>query len=179
MPAKIADRFVWVVEMLEIAPSDRLLEIGCGSGVAVSLICDRLRSGRIVAIDRSPTMIRLASKRNRAHLASGKAAFQAAALDELKFGKQRFTKAFAVNVGLFTQQPAQELKILQRLLAPGGTVFLFNQPPTAAKAPVLAERMAEALRAGGFSIQRVTLKEMRPAPTACVVARAPSNAACS
>jgi SAM-dependent methyltransferase len=131
MPAKIADRFVWAVEMLELSPSDRLLEIGCGSGVAVSLICDRLSSGRIVAIDRSPAMIRLASKRNRAHLALGKAAFHAAALDEVN-----------------------------------------NQPPTAAKAPVLAERMA-----GGFSIQRVTLEPMRPAPTACVVGRAPSAGA--
>ena len=136
MPAKIADRFVWAVEMLELSPFDRLLEIGCGSGVAASLICDRLSSGRIVAIDRSPAMIRLASKRNRAHLALGKAAFHAAALDEVN-----------------------------------------NQPPTAAKAPVLAERMAEALRAGGFSIQRVTLEPMRPALTACVVGRAPSAGA--
>jgi precorrin-6B methylase 2 len=173
MPTKIAERLVWAVEMLELTPSDRLLEIGCGSGAAVSLICDRLSSGRIVAIDRSAAMIKLASKRNREHLASGKVVFHAAALDEVALGRQRFNKAFAVNVGLFSQQPARELEILRRHMAPGGTVFLFNQPPTAGKAHLLAERMAEALRAGGFLIQRVTLKEMRPAPTACVVARAP------
>jgi len=173
MPAKIADRLVWAVEVLDVSPSDRLLEIGCGSGVAVSLICDRLSSGRMVAIDRSAAMIRLASKRNREHLASGKVAFQASALDEVDLGRQRFNKAFAVNVELFSQQPTRELEILHRHMAPGGTLFLFNQPPTAGKARLLAERMAEALRTGGFSIQQVTLKEMRPAPTACVVARAP------
>jgi ubiquinone/menaquinone biosynthesis C-methylase UbiE len=170
MPGKIADRLVWAVEMLEISPSDRLLEIGCGSGVAVSLICERLRSGRMVAIDRSAAMIRLASKRNRAHLASGKVAFQVASLEEAEFGEQRFNKVFAVNVGLFSQQPTRELEILRGLLTPGGRVFLFNQPPTAGKARVLAERMAEALRGGGFFIQQVLLEEMRPAPTACVVA---------
>jgi ubiquinone/menaquinone biosynthesis C-methylase UbiE len=172
-PGKIADRLVWAVEMLELSPSDRLLEIGCGSGVAASLVCERLISGRIVAIDRSAAMIQLASKRNRTHLASGKAAFLATALGEAELGEQRFDKAFAVNVGLFSQQPTRELELLRRLLVSRGTVSLFNQPPTAGKAPALAEKMAEALRVGGFSILQVTLKEMRPAPMACVVARAP------
>jgi hypothetical protein len=43
--AKEAERFGWALETLAIAPTDRILEIGCAHGVAVSLVCERLESG--------------------------------------------------------------------------------------------------------------------------------------
>ena len=58
----------WVVETLGVGPDDHLLEIGCGPGVAVALICERLVSGRIVAIDRSATAISRATRRNAEHI---------------------------------------------------------------------------------------------------------------
>jgi ubiquinone/menaquinone biosynthesis C-methylase UbiE len=64
--AKASDRVVWAVEVLDVAPDDRILEVGCGHGVAVSLICERLDGGHITAVDRSPKMIEMARKRNRA-----------------------------------------------------------------------------------------------------------------
>jgi trans-aconitate methyltransferase len=45
------------VELLNPGPDDQLLEIGCGPGVAVGLLCERLVGGRIVAIDRSAAAI--------------------------------------------------------------------------------------------------------------------------
>jgi trans-aconitate methyltransferase len=59
-------------------PDDQLLEIGCGPGVAVSLVCERLAGGRIVAVDRSPTAIERAARRNAEHVASGRAVLRAA-----------------------------------------------------------------------------------------------------
>jgi trans-aconitate methyltransferase len=48
-----------------MAPSDRLLKIGCGQGVGVSLICERLSAGSITVIDRARAMIEQARRRNR------------------------------------------------------------------------------------------------------------------
>jgi len=57
-----SERLAWVVDTLAPGPEDRVLEVGCGHGVAVSLVCRRLTSGRVVAIDRSPKMIEAAKQ---------------------------------------------------------------------------------------------------------------------
>ena len=73
MANKPSERFVWAVDTLAPDPGDHVLEVGCGHGVAVSLVCERLSSGRITAIDRSPKMIAMAARRNREHIAGGRA----------------------------------------------------------------------------------------------------------
>ena len=75
--------------MLGVKPADRLVEIGCGHGVAVSLIGERLAGGRIPAIDRSEAMVETAVRRNRTNLPSGKAALRTVALDDADFGTKR------------------------------------------------------------------------------------------
>lgn len=170
MTAKIAERLAWAVETMQVQPDDRVLEIGCGAGVAVGLVCERLGAGRITAIDRSKAMTALASRRNREHVASGKAVIRTAVLHQLDAGGERFDRILAVNVGLFRAHAAEEAAALRRLLAPGGRLYLVHQPPVASKTPRLADETVRLLAAHGFRVREVLYREMEPAPAVCVIA---------
>jgi cyclopropane fatty-acyl-phospholipid synthase-like methyltransferase len=172
MEAKTAERLVWAVETLAVDPADHLLEIGCGHGVAVSLVCEKLARGKIVAIDRSESMVNMAIRRNRRHVTSGKAVFHAVELGQVDLGNQRFNKIFAVNVSLFRKDPARELSIIKELLTPGGAVYLFYQPPVAHKTQELANRLTRTLRDHSFSINEVLFKDLQPVPAVCIIAEA-------
>jgi SAM-dependent methyltransferase len=171
-------RMLWAVETLAPGPDDHLLEIGCGPGVAVSLICEKLVGGRIVGIDRSATAIGRAAKRNAEHISSGKAVLRTMALEKLRpadvlQGRQRFDKIFAMNVNLFwVRRPTKELNLIKRLLGPGGALYLFygyGGPPEPGKASENAARvpgvLTDKLTECGFAVE-----VKRAASVVCVVA---------
>jgi ubiquinone/menaquinone biosynthesis C-methylase UbiE len=127
----MTDRLQRVVEQLDIGPDDRVLEIGCGHGVAATLVCERLKGGRLTAVDRSPKMIEAATRRNAAYVDSGTAEFLVASLEDLDLGDRRFDTVFAVRVGLFHREPERARSLVEAWLAPGGEVFAFFDPPAA------------------------------------------------
>ena len=173
MAGKASERLVWAVETLALDPADQVLEVGCGHGVAVSLVCERLTSGRITAIDRSSKMIAMAARRNREHVAGGRAMLKTAALEEADLGDERFDKIFAFNVAPFWLQPQEALGIVRRHLAPDGAVYLFwdARHGQSDRAPYLADQLSEKLRLAGFSVGRVLIKDLRPVPAVCVSGR--------
>jgi ubiquinone/menaquinone biosynthesis C-methylase UbiE len=125
----VSERLRRVVERLQVAPADRVLEIGCGHGVAATMVCERLESGRLTAIDRSPKMIEAAARRNASYVEAGVAEFLVMTLEELDLGERRFDKVFAVRVGLFHREPARARALAERWLAPGGTLLaVFDEP---------------------------------------------------
>ena len=177
MVAWAAERLVWAVETMAVDPADRVLEIGCGHGVAVSLVCERLVDGRITAIDRSAKMIEAARKRNREHIAAGKAELIVAAVDEADLGRERFDKVFAINVRSLWDQP-HELEIVRSWLAPGGKLALFHQEPgwsSGGKPRRFADRLTRILEENAYSVSEVVTGPSRPAPTAGVIAQPSSR----
>jgi len=125
----VTDRLRAVVDQLDVRPGDRVLEIGCGHGVAATLVCERLDGGRLTAVDRSPKMIEAARRRNAAYAKAGTAEFLVAELEELDLGERRFDTIFAVRVGLFHRDPRRAHALAERWLAPGGAVHAFFDPP--------------------------------------------------
>jgi ubiquinone/menaquinone biosynthesis C-methylase UbiE len=118
----VSARLRAVVERLDVQPGDRVLEIGCGHGVAATFVCERLDGGRLTAVDRSPKMIEAASRRNAAHVEAGRAEFIVAHLEDLDLGDRRFDKVFAVRVGLFHREPERAHRLVEPYLAPGGRI---------------------------------------------------------
>lgn len=118
-----------VVARLELDPADRVLEIGCGHGVAATLVCDLLAGGTYTAIDRSAKMVAAATRRNAGHVRSGTAEFLVGALEDADLGERRFDRIFAVRVGLFHREPERARGLAERWLAPGGRLDAVFDPP--------------------------------------------------
>src|SRR5919201_1091733 len=173
MAGKGAEGVFLGVDTLEVGPADRLLEVGCGHGVAVSLVCERLTTGTITAIDRSPKMIEMATRRNREHVDAGKAVLEAIAPEDADLGDRRLDKVFAFNVAPFWQQPQAALAAVREHLARDGAVYLFWDARHAApdRAGDLANELADRLREGGFSVDRVLVEDLRPVPAVCAIGR--------
>jgi SAM-dependent methyltransferase len=149
--SRTPERLIQAVDLLEVSPEDRILEIGCGRGVAVSLVCERLAGGTVTAIDRSQKMIDAAKARNAHHVASGKAVLRTAALADADFGGARFNKVFAVNVNVFWLGGAREHAVLRKVLEPGGRVFLIYDSPPVDRGTSVLDRLTAGLLEAGFS----------------------------
>ena len=117
----MSERLQAIVDQLDVHPGDRVLEIGCGHGVAATMICERLERGRFTAVDRSQKMIDAATKRNAAYL--DKAEFLVMHLEDLDLGDRRFDKVVAVRVGLFRREPERARALVEPWLAAGATLL--------------------------------------------------------
>jgi ubiquinone/menaquinone biosynthesis C-methylase UbiE len=126
----VSERLRRIVDRLDLQPDDRVLEIGCGHGVAATMVCERLGDGgRITAIDRSAKMIEAAARRNAEYAEAGLAEFLAMELEQLELGERRFDKVFAVRVGFFHRDPDRARALVEPWLAPGGTLLaVFDEP---------------------------------------------------
>jgi SAM-dependent methyltransferase len=172
MAGDASKRLRWAVDVLDVAPNDRILEVGCGHGVAVSLVCERLGGGRITAIDRSAKMVELAVRRNRAH--AGKARFIAASLEEADLGDEIYDKVFAVHVAAL-HNPGKPLETVRSRLAPGGLLYLFSQAPgskASEHAAGFGTELGAVLKEAGFQITDTLVKDLGSGFGAAVVARA-------
>jgi cyclopropane fatty-acyl-phospholipid synthase-like methyltransferase len=130
----MSERLRTIVDGLGIRPGDRVLEIGCGHGVAATFVCEA--GGRLTAIDRSAQMVAAATRRNAAWVEAGTAEFLVASLEDADLGERRFDTIFAVRVGLFHREPARARALAARWLAPDGRIVaVFDEPRVATPRP--------------------------------------------
>lgn len=128
-PPPMSHRIESFVASMNIQPDDEVLEIGCGHGVAATLVCSRLQTGHYLAVDRSRKMVDAASKRNAAFVAQGVAAFMQGSLETIDLGERRFDKVFALRVRLFHDQPDRARALAARWLKPGGQIHVQYDEP--------------------------------------------------
>jgi SAM-dependent methyltransferase len=171
-----SERLTWAVGCLDVQPDDRLLELGCGHGVAVSLVCERLAGGRIVAVDRSAKMTRAAIGRNRDCVASGKATILTAPLADADLEEATFDKVFGVHFPVLLRgDPGPELEVVRRHLGPGGRVHVLSQPLSGREVRPTVDRLARVLEQHGFRVEDERVDPLPSVPGVCVVAVDPGN----
>lgn len=99
--SSLSPRLAAIVDALPLRPGMRVLEIGCGPGVAAREVARRLRGGHVLAIDRSKKAIALARAGSKAELASGQLSFRCVAIEDFELASDEapFDLAFAIRVG--------------------------------------------------------------------------------
>src|SRR5215216_5075868 len=124
----------WAVSLLDVQPSDRVLEIGFGPGVAIA---------------------ELASRRNAAAIRTHRVLLAHASVEELSSFEDPLDAILAVNNVGFWPNPTERLRELRRLLCPGGRIALVSQPRcpganhhTTARA---AQQLQDLLTQAGFT----------------------------
>ena len=155
MANKATERLEWAVDRLDVSPDDQLLEIGCGHGVAITLVCQKLTTGSILAIDRSQKMIDTATKRNQHFVDAGKAHLRCLTLEDGDFEGKHFNKIFAIRVNFFIQKPQEQLTKIKELLKPNGTLYLIIDPPNEKQNAPFLQSAQQSLQANGYEIKEL------------------------
>ena len=166
----------WAAFLLELRPDDRVLELGCGPGVAVAALAARATRGLVVGVDHSPVVIRQARRRNRAAVRAGRARLVCSPVENLVLDEKAFDAALAVNTVGMWPEPAARLRELGRLLRPGGRIAVVSQPrcpgATAATSAAAADELTGLLAEAGFENFRTETLGLDP-PVVCVIAHVP------
>lgn len=117
--------FAWepVLEALQLAPDDALLDVGCGGGV---FLRRALESGcGAVGVDHSQDMVHLARRTTE-----GRAPIVHASADDLPFAQGSFTAVSSIVAFFFFPDPVAALREFERVVDPRrGRIVVFTTPP--------------------------------------------------
>ena len=118
----------WTVDLLEIAPTDRVLELGCGPGLALAAAAQRAALGRVVGLDHSEVMIGQARARLDKLGLRDRVELRLGGVEALQSLSGPFDKILSVNLVQFVPEKAQLFAATHGLLAPGGSIATAYQP---------------------------------------------------
>ena len=154
-----------IIELLDVRPDDKVLEIGFGPGVAIQLLLQRVPAGSVAGVDPSQEMVQQASARNADALRSRRADLRYGSVERLPFADKTFDKAFAINSMQAWPDARVGLREIRRVLKHGGRIVLgftvnSGQPK---------EGVTEALADAGFAQART----VDGSKLFCAVARSP------
>ena len=118
---------VEAVESFNLHGNEKVLDIGCGNGKITALCADRLKSGLLIAIDISSSMIEFANKNygNRANLT-----FLLQDVTTMSFD-QEFDFVYSIFCLHWAKGQEIAMRNIAKSLKPGGTAVLYISLPNA------------------------------------------------
>ncbi|MGH9730815.1 MAG: class I SAM-dependent methyltransferase, partial [Candidatus Acidiferrales bacterium] len=110
-----------VLAMMEIAPRDEVLDVGCGGGWLVREIASRVQEGCVLGMDVSDEMISRA-RRSSAQLRNVE--FVVGGVDAIPRDANSFGKVISVESSYYWPDPAAGIREISRVLRPGGSAWI-------------------------------------------------------
>jgi arsenite methyltransferase len=110
-----------VLEKMQLAPSDNILDVGCGSGWLSRRLGKLAPEGRVVGMDISDEMVRIARRNSTTE---ENLLFVTGEVSEIPWEPNFFTHAVSVESAYYWPNPALGAKEMFRVLRPGGSAWV-------------------------------------------------------
>ena len=150
----------WAITLMDVQPTDHVLDVGCGSGVAIKLIAKIAVEGFVAGVDYSEEMAQQALRRNAAAVRAGRAGIRHGNVAALPYDDESFDKVIGVETFYFWPDPVANLREVRRVIRPGGLVALVmegsKESPDQQKQIALAARMEFPLYSGAEVVEMLT-----------------------
>jgi ubiquinone/menaquinone biosynthesis C-methylase UbiE len=115
------------LDLLGIAPGERVLDLGCGSGVVARAVARRVGpNGRVVAVDPSPVMLSVAREIAEREGLQDRIEFRVGDARELDLPDHSFDVVLAITVLSHTTNAERALPGLIRVTRPGGRIGILD-----------------------------------------------------
>ena len=164
-----------MLEQMHLAPTDNVLDVGCGSGWLARRIAKMVDQGRVVGMDVSDEMVRIA-RRNSAD--QHNVLYIVGEVGEIPWEPNFFSHVVSVESAYYWPDPAAGVKEIHRVLRPGGAAWILinyyrDNPHCHQWGPLLpvathllsAEEWSALFRTAGFSqVGHTRIPDPSPSP---------------
>jgi SAM-dependent methyltransferase len=110
-----------VLEKMRLETTDNVLDVGCGSGWLARRVAERVTEGRVVGVDVSDEMIRVA---RRTSLEFENILYATGEVGEIPWEANFFTHVISVESAYYWPEPAAGIREIFRVLRPGGKAWI-------------------------------------------------------
>ncbi len=155
---------LWVIELLDVRPADRVLDVGFGPGVGIELLAERTPRGSITGIDYSGKMVTQATVRNAQAIADGLVDLHYGTVEHMPFTDGQFDKVLALNSIQVWGNPVTGLREIRRVMKAGGVIALGYTGPALRS----SDEAVDLLETAGFH----TVRRHKGETGVCVLAQA-------
>ena len=149
-----------LVDAAKLTPEDRVLDIGCGPGVAAALASVEVSRGHVTAIDPSDVMVAQARRRTRR---ASNVTVDSATAESLPLADASVDVAWAINTFHHWSDREAGLAEVHRVVRPGGRFLVVEQHrhsrTGSALSDAAAASMAASIEAAGFAESAVSMFE--------------------
>ena len=114
----------WTVDLMDLAKTDVLLEVGIGNGSTLNRIVADAKIRQAFGVDLSDEMIKEAEKLNKKYIDDGLVVLDKGNIVSLQYHDECFDKVFSVHTLYFWPDVIRGFSEIHRVLKPGGKLFL-------------------------------------------------------
>lgn len=117
----------WALSHITDGEPSRILDIGCGGGMQMSLMADMFPKAYITGLDHSPESVTAASETNSDLMAYGRCGVMEGSVERLPFGDGQFNLVTAFETYFFWPNLEDSIAEACRTVAPGGTILIVSE----------------------------------------------------